>query len=70
MKNDAKFEEELTCRCKMTAQFDELWPEHSKFSKGCPLIGSFWQKHIMCELKNTEELCLMALEIDAKFGGN
>ena len=32
MKNDAKFEEELTCRFKIEV-FDEFWPERSKVSK-------------------------------------
>ena len=47
---------------------DEFWPKHSKVSKICTLMGSFWPKYIMLGLSR-EELCLMALKIDAKFGG-
>ena len=48
-------------------EFDEFWPEHSKISKICTLMGCFWPKYIMFELKkSTEELCLMTLKIDPK----
>ena len=51
-------------------EFDELWPEHLKISKICILMCCFWTKYIMWELKkSTEELCSMALKIDAKFEG-
>ena len=33
------------------------------------LMGSFWTKYIMFELKSKEELCLVALKIDVKFEG-
>ena len=32
-------------------EFDELWSEHLKISKICTLMGSFWPKYIMFELK-------------------
>ena len=32
-------------------EFDKFWPEHSKISKSCTLIGCFWPKYIMFELK-------------------
>ena len=32
-------------------EFDDFWPEHSKVSKICALMGSFWSKYIMFELK-------------------
>ena len=32
-------------------EFDEFWPEHSKISKICILMGYFWAKYIMFELK-------------------
>ena len=32
-------------------EFDEVWPEHSKISKICTLIGCFWAKYMMFELK-------------------
>ena len=34
-------------------EFDELWHEHSKISKICTLMGSFWPKH-MFELKKVQ----------------
>ena len=46
-------------------EFDEFWPEHSKVSIIWTLMGSFWKKFIMSELKeyigvmvhDTEEWC-------------
>ena len=32
-------------------EFDKFWPEHSKVSKIYTLMGSFWTKYIMFELK-------------------
>ena len=32
-------------------EFDKFWPEHSKVSKIFILMGSFWAKYIMFELK-------------------
>ena len=32
-------------------EFDEFWPEHSKISKICFLMGFFWTKYKMFELK-------------------
>ena len=32
-------------------EFDKFWPEHSKVSKILTLMGSFWAKYILCELK-------------------
>ena len=32
-------------------EFDKFWSEHSKISKSCTLMGSFWSKYIMFELK-------------------
>ena len=31
-------------------EFNEFWPEHSKISKNCTLMGRFWPKYIMFEL--------------------
>ena len=50
-------------------EFDEFWFENLKVSKTYTLIRCFWPKYIMFELKNTQELCLMVLNIDAKFEG-
>ena len=35
-------------------EFDEVWPEHSKISKICTLMGCFWRKYIMLELKKVQ----------------
>ena len=35
----------------LTPQFDEFWPKHSKVSKSCTLMGSFWATYIMFQLK-------------------
>ena len=32
-------------------EFDKFWPEHLKISKICTLMGCFWPKYIMFELK-------------------
>ena len=49
-------------------EFDKFWPEHLKISKICTLMGFFWTKYIVFELKkNREGLYLMARKIDAKF---
>ena len=48
-------------------EFDKIWLEHSKVSKIYTLMGCFWPKYIMFELKSTEEIPFMALEGDAKF---
>ena len=53
-------------------EFDEFWPEHSKIIKICTLIGYFSPKHTYKHVwgkKSTDELCLMALKIGAKFEG-
>ena len=46
-------------------EFDEFWRKHSKVSKSCTFIGTFWAKYILLELKwyiwvifhDTEEWC-------------
>ena len=45
MENDAKLEEEMTCRFK-------FWPKHSKTIEICTLMGSFWSQYKISELKN------------------
>ena len=50
-------------------EFDEFWFENLKVSKIYTLMRCFWPKYIMFELKSTQELCLMVLNIDAKFEG-
>ena len=49
-------------------EFNGLWPEHSKISEICSLMGCFWPKYTMLK-ESTEELYLMALNTDAKFEG-
>ena len=66
MKDDAKFEEELTCRFKINTKIWWILTKHSKVSKSCTLMGSFWATYIMFQLKNTDELCFMTLKSDLK----
>ena len=35
-------------------EFDEFWAEHGKNMNICILIGYFWPKHIMLELKTVQ----------------
>ena len=49
MKNDPTFEEESLQN--WHEKFDKFLPEHLKVSKICALMGSFWTKYIMFELK-------------------
>ena len=35
-------------------EFNSFWPEHLKFSKVCILMGCFWQKYIMFEIKKVQ----------------
>ena len=37
-------------------EFDKFWLEHSKVSKICSLMGCFWPKYIMLELKKYREV--------------
>ena len=47
-------------------EFDKFWPGHSKVSKILTLMGSFWAKYILFELKSTEELSFIKLKRDTK----
>ena len=51
-KNNAKFEEE----------FHEFWSEYSKISKIDTLMGFFWTKYIMDELKKYKGVLLDGTE--------
>ena len=51
MKNDAKFEKKLTCH-----EFNKFWHVHSKILKICTLMGCFWPKYIMLELRTKSRL--------------
>ena len=56
-------------------EFDKIWPEHSKVSKIFILMGSFWAKYKLLELKKyrviivheTEEVYKICREIDSLF---
>ena len=57
-------------------EFDKFWLEHSKVSKICPLMGCFWPKYIMFELKkyrrvifcDTGKWCKIWRKTDLWFG--
>ena len=40
-------------------EFDEVWPGHLKISKICTLMGCFWPKYIMFELKKVHRNCFL-----------
>ena len=68
MKNDEKFEEELTCHLKTDMRNLTNLEKNTPKSKKLLFNWLLWPKYIMLELKkSTEELYLMALKIDAKF---
>ena len=52
LKIDAKFEEKLTCRWKMTWGIWWIFDPTLRSLKVCTLTGPFWWKYIMSELKN------------------
>ena len=57
-------------------EFGEFWPEHSKVSQICTLIGSYCAKYLMFDLKkyrgvifhDTEEWCKIWRKTDLWFG--
>ena len=57
-------------------EFDKFWPEHSKVSKISTLMGSFWAKYILFELKkyrgvifhDIEEWCKIWRKTDLLLG--
>ena len=57
-------------------EFDKFWPEHSKVSKIFTLMGSFWAKYVLLELKkyrgvifhDIEEWCKIWRKIDLLLG--
>ena len=52
MKNDEKFDKELSCRFKFEMRnLINFWSKYSKVSKMCTLMGSSWTKYIMFKLK-------------------
>ena len=73
MKNDPTFEEESLQN--WHEKFDKFLPEHLKVSKICALMGSFWTKYIMFELKKyrgviyhgNKEWCKIWRRLDLSF---
>ena len=61
---------------KLTWGIQRIWPKHLKVSNICTLMGSFWTKYIMFELKkyrgvifhDTEEWCKIWRKTDLWFG--
>ena len=49
-------------------EFDKFWPEHSKDAKIFTLIGSFWAKYLLLELKKYRGIIFHDTEEDAKVG--
>ena len=43
-------------------EFDKFWPEHSKVSKIFTLMGSFWAKYVLFELKKYREVIFHDIE--------
>ena len=66
LKNDEK-SEELTCRFKIDIRNLTNFDSGTSVSKIYTLIGFFWPKYIIFELKSTKELYFMTLESDVKF---
>ena len=69
MKNDTKFEEELTCHFKIDMSNLTNLTRALGNLKNLRFNLLLWPTCIMFELKSTEELCLMTLKIDTKFEG-
>ena len=68
MKNDAKIEEELTCRFKIDMRNLTNFDPNTQKSKKFVLIGSLRPKYILFELpKCTEEISFMTLKSYANF---
>ena len=68
IKNNTNFEEELTCRFKIDMRnFYKFWPGHSKVSKICTSMDSFWAKYIISELKKYRGFMFHHIEDWCKF---
>ena len=51
MKNDANLKRNWLVLQNWNQEFNKFWPEHSKISQICILMGYFWLKYIMFELR-------------------
>ena len=49
-------------------EIDKFWPEHSKDAKIFTLIGSFWAKYLLLELKKYRGIIFHDTEEDTKVG--
>ena len=47
-------------------EFDEFWPDYSKISKICTLMGCFWPKYILFNLKKYRGVMLDGTEDECK----
>ena len=43
-------------------EFNKIWPEHSKVAKIFTLLGSFWAKYVLFELKKYREVIFAKFE--------
>ena len=60
LKNDEKFDDWLTCRFRIDIiNLTNFWVKYSKISKICTLMGCFWSKYIMFELKKKQRSYLL-----------
>ena len=50
-------------------EVDKFWPEHSKVSKMFTLMGSFWVKYILFEMKNYREVIFHETKEEYKIWG-
>ena len=69
IKNDAKFEEELTCQIKIDIENLTNFDPCTRNLKNLHYNMLLLTKVYNVWAKSTEELCLMVLNIDAKFEG-
>ena len=76
LKNDGKFEEEMTCRFKIEInEFNNFWLKYSKVTKIWTLVSWFWPTYIMfgfakyreATFDGTEEWCKISRETDLRF---
>ena len=49
-------------------EFDKFWPEHSKVSKMFILMGSYWAKYLLSELKKYRGVIFHQTEEEYKIG--
>ena len=66
LKNDARFQEKLTCRFKYDRNLVNFHPGTQK-SETFTSMSSFCPKYVRFQLKNTEVLFFMTVNSDAKF---